>query len=142
MVRVDGLGFSDEFNDAVTRLLRGADTTVEQEQQRLRALIPALGSEQDRTWASGLVEGLPREVVPVERSALYREALARQAAAYETSGSDPDRLAALDEARTAIWGLADRADPDEQADIRALTRMLDQVAEHLRDQVWSGDGAD
>ncbi|MGC4943151.1 hypothetical protein [Kribbella sp. DT2] len=55
------------------------------------------------------------------------------------SGPTGPPTAALDDARRRIFALANDADEDETAEIRAMTRALDHTEDHLRDPVWPSE---
>lgn len=133
------LEFNGKFNNAVRRLRSTGGQGLEEEQARLRELVPRLPTENDRRWAADLVEDLPKHAAPPSRSPLYAEALKIQDAAFHSGGSDDERVAAIVAARRQIWDIADRAPQDESADIRALTRMLEHLEEGLRNPPWEVD---
>lgn len=130
-----------EFNNAFSRArdkIRTQDgTDVAAEQEKLRALIPADASDHDRSWTTTLIEVLAEPPRPPRQwSALYYEAGEVHAAAYRAEGTVEERIAALEHARHKIWAIADRASPDEEADIRAMTRVLEHLEKGLRDPTW------
>ncbi|GAA1569687.1 MULTISPECIES: hypothetical protein [Kribbella] len=127
------------FNDAYIRArdrVRGdapaVDVTAEQE--RLRALVPADATDHDRTWTARLIDrlGTPPPPPPA-RSELYMQAEQIHAEVYPPQGTAEEKIAQLEAGRHRIWSLADRATPDEEYDIRALTYDLKYLEDVLRD---------
>jgi hypothetical protein len=135
--------FTKEFNRARDRVRGGQSVDIAAEQERLRALVPADASEHERSWTARVIAGLAEPPPPArERSDLYDEAGQIHAAAYPVEGTVEEQIAALQEARRKIWEIADRAPDDEEADIRAMTRVLEHVENELRAPSWpQQDGA-
>lgn len=129
---VDPRAFNLAFKHARERV-RAGSTDVAEEQQRLRALIPADASEHERTWTTGLVDDLatPPPPVPV-RTELYMQAERIHVEVYPPKGSTDEKIAVLADGRRRIWALADRATPDEEWDIRALCEDLESMEHALR----------
>ncbi len=130
---MDDLEFNSRFNNALSRLRSGGTATVQEEQERLRALLPEIETERDRQWAAKLIDDLPRAATPPKRSKLYAEALELQASAFHYQGTVEDRIAVLDDACKRIYQMADQTTGDEQAGIRGLTRMLEHLQQRLID---------
>jgi hypothetical protein len=130
------------FNRARDRVRRDGATDVAAEQQQLRALLPDDLSEEDRTWTTQLIERLaePPEPPPTW-SALYDEAGRVHAEAYAFEGTEEQRIEAFRTARRRIFEIAERADPDEAAEIRAMARPLEHLENGLRDQSWPRTGS-
>ncbi|GAA3133432.1 hypothetical protein JOF29_002349 [Kribbella aluminosa] len=127
--------FNNAFNRAYERVHRGArPTDLAAEQQKLRALVPDDASEHDHTWTGQLVDDLAvPPPPPPERSELYKEAVRVHIAVYPPRGTSEEQIAMLEEGRRKIWELADRAEKDEQEDIRAMTEDLKSLEDWLRD---------
>lgn len=129
-----------EFNNAFLRArdrIREQDADVAVEQANLRALVPNDASETDRAFALGMVEDLAVPPTPPRQwSELYHQAGQIHAAAYPADGTVEEQVAAIKEARRQIWEIADRAEPDEEPHIRAMTRVLEHVERELRDPSW------
>jgi hypothetical protein len=129
-----------EFNNAFLRArdrIREQGADVAAEQANLRALVPDDASAEDRAFALGMAEELAKPPAPPrEWSALYHEAGEIHAASYPVDGTVEEQIAALEEARRKIWEIADRAAPDEEPHIRAMTRVLEHVERELRDPSW------
>ncbi|GAB2668764.1 hypothetical protein [Kribbella swartbergensis] len=129
--------FTKEFNRTRDRVHGGQPVDIAAEQERLRALVPADASDHDRAWTTRLIAGLAEQPAPArERSELYHEAGRIHAAAYAVEGTVEEQIAALQDARRRIWEIADRAPADEEADIRAMTRVLEHLENELRDPSW------
>lgn len=134
-----------EFNNAFLRARdrireQGADIAVEQ--ASLRALVPEDASEDDRAFALGMAEELAEPpAAPRQWSALYQEAGQIHAAAYPADGTAEEQIAALEDAHRKIWEIADRATPDEEPHIRAMTRVLEHLQRELRDPSWPAEGS-
>jgi hypothetical protein len=128
------------FNNAFLRArdrIRNQGADIPTEQENLRALIPDDASADDLAFALGMAEDLAKpEPPPREWSALYHEAGQIHAASYPTDGTVEEQIAALEEARHKIWAIADRAAPDEEPHIRAMTRVLEHLERELRDPSW------
>ncbi|MFC5261058.1 hypothetical protein ACFPJ1_02955 [Kribbella qitaiheensis] len=129
-----------KFNSAFAgarRRVRKEQGDVAEEQARLRELVPDDASAEDRDWAVGLIESLAEPPPPPRQwSELYHEAGRVHASAYRVGGTVEEQIAALEEARRKIWEIADRASEDEEADIRAMTRVLEHLEDELRDPTW------
>lgn len=129
--------FTKAFNRARERLRTGETVDLTAEQERLRALVPADASEHDRAWTARVIASLADPPPPPRVwSALYHEAGRIHAAAYPIDGTIEEQIAALADARRRIWEIADRAPADEEADIRAMTRVLEHIENELRDPSW------
>jgi hypothetical protein len=129
--------FNTAFLRARDRVRNQPGTDVAAEQAKLLALIPDDASEHDRTWTKTLIDGLADPPEPPRQwSELYHQAGEIHAAAYYAGGTVEDQIAALEEARRQIWEIADRASKDEEADIRAMTRVLEHLEDELRDPTW------
>jgi hypothetical protein len=134
---LDVPNFTKAFNRARERVRAGQSVDIEAEQERLRALVPADASEHERSWTARVIAGLAEPPAPArEWSELYHEAGRIHAAAYPVEGTVEDQIAALQEARRKIWAIADRAPEDEEADIRAMTRVLEHLENELRAPSW------
>ncbi len=120
---MDDLEFNSRFNNALSRLRSGGTATVQEEQERLRALLPEIETERDRQWAAKLIDDLPRAATPPKL----------QASAFHYQGTVEDRIAVLDDACKRIYQMADQTTGDEQAGIRGLTRMLEHLQQRLID---------
>lgn len=133
---LDIAAFNNAFLRARDRIREhGAD--VEVEQANLRALVPDDASAEDLAFALGMAEDLAKpEPPPRQWSDLYHEAGRIHAASYPTDGTVEEQIAALEEARRKIWEIADRAAPDEEPHIRAMTRVLEHIERELRDPSW------
>lgn len=129
---VDAHAFNMAFKRARDRV-RAGSADVAEEQERLRALIPADASGHDRTWTHALVDDLatPPPPPPV-RSELYKQAERIHAEVYMPKGTTEEQIAMLEDGRRRIWELADRAHEDEQYDIRVLTEDLYSLERALR----------
>jgi hypothetical protein len=130
-----------EFNMAFSRardLVRGEDEVdVAAVQAQLRALVPDDASEHDRSWTKTLIDRLAEPPAPPKQwSPLYHEAGEIAGSAYHAGGPVEDQINALHEARRKIFEIADRADADEEADIRGMTRVLEHLENELRDPTW------
>jgi hypothetical protein len=137
---LDIAAFNSAFSNArdLVRNQDGVDVAAVQAQ--LRALVPDDASEHDRTWTKTLIDRLAEPPEPPRQwSALYHEAGEIHAAAYQTGGTVAEQIEALQEARRKIWEIADQADEDEEADIRAMTRVLEHLENELRDPTWPLD---
>ncbi|WP_432938655.1 hypothetical protein ACQPXM_27755 [Kribbella sp. CA-253562] len=131
--------FNSAYSDARYRIDRG-DADVAAEQARLRELVPDDAARDDVEWADTLIVSLAEPPEPPrEWSELYHEAGRIQVAAYQAEGTVEERIAAFEEARRRIWEIADRADPEEAPDIRAMTRSMEHVENGLRDPLWPDD---
>ncbi len=132
-----------EFNNAFLRArdrIREDGAEIAVEQARLQALVPEDASAEDRAFALGMVEELAEPAEPPRQwSELYHEAGRIHAASYPTDGSVEEQIAALEDARRRIWEIADRAAPDEEPHIRAMTRVLEHLERELRDPSWVED---
>jgi hypothetical protein len=129
--------FNLEFNVARTRVRKAGGISAEEEQQRLRDLVPQL-AEEERAWAIRMIERLPELAAPpAPPSPLMLRALEIQKAAFAKRGTRDEMITALAAARKEIWEIADSA-PDENdgAQIGGLTRMLDHLEEGLNDPFW------
>jgi hypothetical protein len=109
-------------------------------QAELRSLVPADASDHERSWTKVLIDGLadPPEP-PREWSELYHQASEVHASAYRAGGSVEEQIAALENARHAIWDIADQAAKQEAPHIRAMTRVLEHLEDELRDPTWPQD---
>ncbi|WP_432938639.1 hypothetical protein ACQPXM_27725 [Kribbella sp. CA-253562] len=132
----------EQFTTAVSRArdrIRGTTEpgVIATEQAKLLAMVPADATEHEKTWTTELIAGLAvPSPPPPQPSALYDEAGRIHADAFRTEGPTEERIAALQDARRKIFALADRADDDEAAAIRAMTRALDHAEDYLRDPPW------
>lgn len=133
----------EQFTTAVSRArdrLRDKAGDVAAEQATLRALVPADATEDEKRWTTELIAGLSApSPTPPERSALYDEAGRIHAEAFRTDRTTEQRIAALEDARRRIFQLANEADEDEAAEIRAMTRALDHTEDYLRDPPWPSE---
>ncbi len=101
-------------------------------QDRMRALIADEPEGEDRAWAERMITKLTEPLPPAPKlSALYDEAAALQADLPSPDASPEERYAALAEAQRQIWAIADRAGPDEEVHIRALTAPLQQLMDYI-----------
>jgi hypothetical protein len=129
--------FNDAFYRARDKVQTQEGTDVAAEQAKLRSLVPADASDHDRSWTKILIDGLADPPEPPRQwSELYHEASVVHASAYHAGGTVEEQIAALEEARHKIWDIADRASKDEEADIRAMTRVLEHLEDALRDPTW------
>ena len=134
---LDVAKFNNAFSRARDKVRTQHGTDVAAEQEKLRALVPEDASDHDRSWTKTLIDGLAEPPRPPRQwSALYHEAGEVHAAAYRAGGTVEERIAALEEARHKIWAIADCASPDEEADIRAMTRVLEHLEDRLRNPTW------
>ncbi|HEY3559007.1 MAG TPA: hypothetical protein VG497_28780 [Kribbella sp.] len=132
--------FNNAHNAAKRRIRSEGVDAVGPADLALRELLPQLQSDEDRRVATMLIARLPGYAVPVEPpSALMREAVAIERAAYEARGTDAERIAIMAEARRKIFEIADRAPADEAAGIRGLTRVLEHLEDNLRDPYWPAE---
>jgi hypothetical protein len=138
-VPLDIAKFNSAYTDARGRVRReGADVAAEQ--ARLLGLIPDDATEDDLRWARTMIASLAEPPAPPRQySELYHEAGRIQAAAYQVQGTVEEQIEALATARRKIWKIADRADRDEAADIRAMTRSMEHVEDGLRNPLWPAD---
>jgi hypothetical protein len=129
--------FSVEYKVARARVRETGGKALDAEQQRLRDLVPALTTDEDRRVASSLAEHLPeRAAPPAPPSPLLTEALRIQESAFFSGGTKEERLTILSAARRRIQELADRAGK-EGPTIRGLTRTLEHRENQLTDpQPW------
>lgn len=133
--------FSAAHATAKRRIRRDGIDAVAAAESALRALLPQLESDEDRRLAVNLIKRLPGYAVPpAPPSALMREAREIERAAYETTGTDEERIAILAEARRKIFEIAERASPEEAPSIQGLTRVLEHLEDNLRDPYWPSDG--
>lgn len=133
--------FNNAFNIEKRRIQQGGEAAVEPALARLRAMLPELESNADREVGEQLISRLPQYAVPPRApSALMREALEIERAAYHATGTDAERIVIIAEARRKIFELADRAGADEAPGIRGLTRVLEHLEDNLRDPHWPVDG--
>ena len=136
---LDVAKFNSAFSGARYRV-HNEHADVGTEQVLLLDLVPDDAAPDDRSWAQNLIASLadpPRP--PRQWSPLYYEAGEIHAAASRADGTTEEKIAALAEARRAIWAIADRASEEEEADIRAMTRGLEHLEAELRDPVWPLD---
>ncbi|GAB3835308.1 hypothetical protein [Kribbella italica] len=132
--------FNSAYSDARGRVRREG-SEVEEEQTRLRDLVPEDASAEHLEWANALIASLAEPAAPPrEYSELYHEAAQIQAAAYAIDGTVEEQVEALSTARRRIWEIADRAAPEEAPDIRAMTRSMEHVESGLRDPLWPAEG--
>lgn len=129
------------FNNAFLRARDKIETEegvdVAAVQAGLRALVPEDASEHDRGWTTILIDRLAEPPEPPRQwSDLYYEAGEVHAGAYRTGAPVEEQIAVLVEARRKIWEIADRAAPDEEPHIRAMTRVLEHLERELRDPSW------
>lgn len=127
--------FNDAFGRAYDRVHRsGQPVDLAAEQDKLRALVPDDASEHDRTWTAQLIdEDLPEPPPPPrERSELYKEAVQIHIAVYPPKGTTAEQIEMLADGRRRIWEIADRADENEEWDIRALTEDLESMENWIR----------
>lgn len=102
-------------------------------QEALRALVADEPESDDKAWALRLADKLAEPLPPPrEMSSLYYEAVAIAGELPSPDASPEERYAALAEARRRIWEIADRAGPDEEVDIRALTSPLQQLMDFIQ----------
>lgn len=112
-------------------------------QQKLRELVADVPEGDDRAWALRMIDKLAEPLPgPREWSPLYYEAAAIHEAAYPIEGTLDEQLSGLAEARRKIWAIADRAPHDEEADIRAMTRVLEHIENELREPSWHDNETD
>jgi hypothetical protein len=131
---MDVAAFNSAFADARYKLRTDPDASVEEQQDRLRALIRDDTSERDRQWGLDLINLLAEPPRPPRQwGPLYHEAGQVSAGAYNAGGTVEERIAAIAEARRKIWEIADRAPADEEPHIRAMTRVLEHLENNLRD---------
>jgi len=134
---LDVAEFNTAFARARDKVRNEEGTDIAAEQATLRALVPDDASGHDRSWTAILIDRLAEPPKPPRQwSALYHEAGEVHAAAYSAGGTVAERIAAIEEARRKIWEIADRAPHDEEADIRAMTRVLEHLEDELRDPTW------
>jgi hypothetical protein len=132
--------FNTAFSRARDKVRNQEGTDVAAEQAKLRALVPDDASDHDRTWTKTVIDSLADPPPPPRQwSALYHEAGQIHASAYPEDGTVEEQIAAIQEARRKIWEIADRAAEDEEAHIRAMTRVLDHYENELRDPTWPID---
>jgi hypothetical protein len=126
--------FNDAFGRAYDRVHRSAQPAdLAAEQEKLRALVPADASEEDRTWTGHLINDLAEPPPPPrEWSELYHEAVRIHSAVYPPKGTTEEQIAMLADGRRRIWEIADRATPDEEWDIRAMTEDLESMENWIR----------
>jgi hypothetical protein len=127
--------FNDAFGRARDRVRDDVrPTDVAAEQEKLRALVPADASEEDRDWTARVIARLGEPPAPPrEWSELFHEADRIHAVAYPPVGTTDEQIAMLADARREIWEIAERAPQDEQDDIRAMTQDLESLEGFLRD---------
>jgi hypothetical protein len=134
--------FNTAFSRARDKVRNQEGTDVAAEQEKLRALVPDDASEHDRTWTKTLIDRLADPPPPPRQwSALYHEAGRIHASAYPADGTVEEQIAAIQVARRKIWDIADRATKDEEAHIRAMTRVLDHFENELRNPTWPLDAS-
>lgn len=134
---LDIAAFNSAFSRARHKIRTEQGTDVAAEQARLRALVPDDASDHDRSWTKTLIDRLAEPPEPPRQwSDLYYEAGDIHASAYRTGDSVEDQIAALTEARRRIWEIADRAAPEEEPHIRAMTRVLEHLERELREPSW------
>jgi hypothetical protein len=138
-VPLDIAKFNSAYVDARFRIEDGEED-VAAAQARLRGHVPEDASAEDREWALRMIDALADAPEPPrEWSALYHQAGAIAAAAYESAGSVEEKIAALEAARREIFAIAARAADDEAPDIRAMTRSLEHIENALRNPNWPAD---
>ncbi|WP_433006423.1 hypothetical protein [Kribbella sp. CA-294648] len=129
--------FNNAFLRARERIQNEDGVDIAEVQAGLRALVPDDASEHDQEWTKVLIDRLAEPPEPPrDWSDLYYEAGEVHAGAYRTGAPVEEQLAALAEARRRIWEIADRAAPDEEPHIRAMTRSLEHLERELRDPSW------
>lgn len=125
--------FNDQYVIARERLLEDETTDLAVEQNRLRAMVRLLSTDDERGVAMDLVEGLARQTEPLAPpSPEMIEATHLLDLAATAEGTTEERLAILADTRENVWAIADRAGADSAA-IQSLTRMLDHQEEELTD---------
>jgi hypothetical protein len=135
----------EQFTTAVSRARdrireNAGPGDIAAEQSKLRAMVPTDATEHEKAWTTELISGLAATPpTPPERSALYHEAGRIHAEAFGTDGTTEQQIAALEDARRRIFALANEADEDEAAEIRAMTRALDHTEDYLRDPPWPSE---
>ncbi|GAB2612639.1 hypothetical protein [Kribbella endophytica] len=138
---LDAHEFTMAFSRARERLGQSPSGDVAAEQERLRALVPADSSDEDKRWTGVLIDrlGAPSSP-PRQRSPLYDLAAEIHASAFTSEGDRDQQIAAAREARRRIFDIAEQAEEDEAADIRAMTRPLEHWENELRDPPWPVEG--
>jgi hypothetical protein len=126
--------FNNAFGRAYDRVHRSAQPAdLAAEQEKLRALVPADASEEDRTWTDHLINDLAEPPPPPrEWSELYHEAVRIHIAVYPPKGTSEEQVAMLADGRRRIWEIAERASEDEADDIRAMTEDLESMESWIR----------
>jgi hypothetical protein len=129
--------FNDAFGRARDRVRDGQPVDVAAEQEKLRALVPADASEHDRTWTARLIARLAEPPPPPRVwSDLYHEAVRIHVAVYPPKGTAEEQIAMLADGRRRIWEIADRADENEEWDIRAMTEDLESMENWIRNPLF------
>lgn len=137
---LDVAEFNSAFSRARDKVRNEQDVDVAAVQAELRALVPDDASEHDQTWTKTLIDRLAEPPEPPRQwSALYYEAGRVHANAYQASGTVEEQIEAIQEARRKIWEIADRADEEEESDIRAMTRVLEHLENEMRDPTWPSE---
>ena len=128
--------FNSAYVDARFRIEDG-ELDVARAQASLRELV---SHDDGPPWALDLIEALADPPTPPrEWSALYHQAGAVAAAAYQKDGSAEEKVAAIEQARREIFAIAARATEDEAPHIRAMTRSLEHIEDALRNPNWPAD---
>jgi hypothetical protein len=128
--------FRLQFNLAQDIIEESGSDKVAEQQERLRKLVPRM-AEDERAWATELIDYLPELTAPPPPpSPLMLEALEIQRKAALIRNTREATIAAIEQGRTTIHELADRAPKSEGAHIRGLTRTLDHLQESLEDPFW------
>ncbi|GAB3835314.1 hypothetical protein [Kribbella italica] len=138
---LDAQEFATAFSRARERLGDDPSGDVTAEQDRLRALVPADSSDEDKRWTGVLIDRLAEpQPPPRQRGPLYDQAAEIHASAFAANGSRDEQIAAARDARRRIFAIAAQADEDDAADIRAMTRPLEHWENELRDPPWPVEG--
>ncbi|MET7281543.1 hypothetical protein ABZS29_25130 [Kribbella sp. NPDC005582] len=133
--------FNNAFVTAKRQIQRQGLDAVAPAEEKLRALLPQLESDDDRRVAGNLIKRLPQYAVPPPPpSPLMVEAMEIERAAFEAGGTAEERTALMAAARRQIFEIADRAPADEAPAIRGLTRVLEHIEDTLRNPYWPFDG--
>ncbi|HEY3006081.1 MAG TPA: hypothetical protein VGJ44_27280, partial [Kribbellaceae bacterium] len=129
--------FNLQLNIAKTVITEVGGNSLAEQQARLRELVPRM-AEDEREWATRMIDKLPRITTPPPPpSPQMLEALEIQHAASTTRGTRDEQRAVLEAARKKIWEIADGvADERDSANIAGLTRTLDHLQESLDDPFW------
>ena len=129
--------FNEAFYEARERVRRAEGADVAAEQVALRALVPEDASEHDRGWTGQLIASLADPPAPPRQwSEYYHQAGAAHAAAYGSTRTVNEKIAALEEPRRRIWEFSEQAPADEEIHIKAMTRVLEHLERELRDPTF------